>query len=345
MGQPEDRVTATTRASECWMRSVSFGGLHRMLSAVAESPHRGLRAGEIVDWVRENNIWLSGHTAKPAPTTIYHYRNTLVRLGALRRDGVVLRPNEKESAVSVLLRQPVPVDEQGALTEPARKAFAALVLKNEQCRSLFFDFFMPSALRGELVSAFRESAVPVTWSRRRGSGEVVFRNATTGGVVRRRSAVSIAATLYGLRYWARDELGLVDEYWRAAGDQAVIFPVLGPEGSPEEAGGAVERTVESLLLLRGGREWTLVAMSDLIECCCEKRRQPLSILFSAIDWLLDRWPYHTVLVPTSRSMATAGATSASRDRLVLRGYYKAVDGPYVSHIRLHKDIAAPATAQ
>lgn len=345
MRQQEDRGTAATRASECWMRSVSFGGLHRMLSAVAESPRRGLRAGEIVDWVRENEIALSGHTAKPAPTTIYHYRNTLVRLGALRRDGVVLRPNEKDPAVSVLLRQPAPVDEQGALTEPARRAFAVLVLKNEQCRSLFFDFFMPCALRGDVVSEFRETAVPVTWSRQSGSREVVFRNETTGGVVRRRSAVSIAATLYGLRYWARDELGLVDEYWRAVGDRAVIFPVLGLEGSAEEAGCAVERTVQSLLSLRGAREWTLMAVSDLIERCCEKRRQPLSILFSAIDWLLDRWPHHTVLVPTSRSMATAGATSASRDRLVLRGYYKAANGPYVSHIRLHEDIIAPAAAQ
>lgn len=345
MRRPKTRSTVVTPASECWMRSVSFGGLHRMLAAVAESPHRGLRAGEIVAWVRENEISLSSHTAKPAATTIYHYRNTLVRLGALWRDGVVLRPNEKEPAVSVLLHQPAPADERGALTELARTAFAALVLENEQCRSLFFDFFMPCALRGDPVSAFRESAVPITWSRRSGSREVVFRNATTGGVVRRQSAVGIAATLYGLRYWARDELGLVDEYWRAAGDRAVIFPVLGSEGSTGEAGGAVERTVEFLLSLRGGHEWTLMAMSDLIECCCESRRQPLSVLFSAIDWLLDRWPHHTVLVPTSRSMATVAATSASRDRLVLRGYYKAVNGPLVSHIRLHKDIAASAAAQ
>ncbi len=345
MRRPEARSTAVAAGSECWMRSVSFGGLHRMLSAVAESPRRGLRAGEIVAWVRENEISLSSHTAKPAATTIYHYRNTLVRLGALWRDGVVLRPNEKEPAVSELLSQPAPADERGALTEPARAAFAALVLKNEQCRSLFFDFFMPCALRGDPVSAFRECAVPITWSRRSGSREVVFRNATTGGVVRRQSAVSIAATLYGLRYWARDELRLVDEYWRVAGDRAVIFPVLGSEGTAEAEGSAVERTVEFLLSLRGRREWTLMAMSELIEYCCEARRQPLSVLFSAVDWLLDRWPNHTVLVPTSRSMATLGATSASRDRLVLRGYYKAVNGPLVSHIRLHKDVAAPATAQ
>ena len=345
MKRPEARSTVATPANECWMRSVSFGGLHRMLSAVAESPRRGLRAGEIVAWVRENEISLSSHTAKPAATTIYHYRNTLVRLGALRRDGAVLRPNEKEPAVSVLLREPAPADEQGALTEPARTAFAALVLKNEQCRALFFDFFMPCALRGDPVSVFREGAVPITWSRRSGSCEVVFRNPTTGRVVRRRSAVSISATLYGLRYWARDELGLVDEYWRAAGDRAVIFPVLAPEGVAEGARRAIERTVEFLLSLRGTREWTLMAMSELVERCCEARRQPLRVLFSAIDWLLDRWPNHTVLIPTSRSMATLGATSASRDRLVLRGYYKAVNGPLVSHIRLHKDIATPATAQ
>ena len=70
----------------------------------------------------------------------------------------------------------------------------------------------------------------------------------------------------------------------------------------------------------------------------KSRRQPRLVLFRAIEMLLNKWPHHTVLIPTSRALATLTATSPQRENLELRSYYKIPSGPYISHIRIHKDI-------
>ena len=327
------------RQSEYWMRSISFAGLHRILKAVAEFPN-GLRASEINKLVQEKDISLTRRSSPPAPTTLYHYRNTLLHLHALERDGQMLRVNYKDPDVYKLLRQPAPAKGDQSLCDAAKDLFAALVLKNEQCRSLFFDLFMPSDASFDSVSNFRQNGVPVKWSRPHSSRtkEVIFQNSTTGCTAWLTSHASVAAILYGVRYWARDELELIDEYSQRSDGSTIMFPVL--QTSPSEKGidSAVLQTIRFILSLRKPGEWTSFSVFDLITCCCEGRRQPIRVLFSAIDWLLHEWPHHTVLIPTSRALATLAATSPLREDLELKRYYKTSNGPYISHIRIHRDI-------
>ncbi len=86
----------------------------------------------------------------------------------------------------------------------------------------------------------------------------------------------------------------------------------------------------------------MLSVSDLIVEYCQDRRQPRSVLFSAFDWLRQRWPGHTMLVPTPLGLATLAARSIQQQDLALRRYYKPANGPYVSHIRFHHDVTTDA---
>ena len=243
--------------------------------------------------------------------------------------------------VSGLLGLPAPANGDQSVDNIAREHFAALVLSNDQCRTLFFDLFMPSGESCVSVSDFRENGMPVSWARKTSSGatEVLFENETTGGTVRHTSSGSVPAILYGLRYWARDELKLIDEYGRGIGGRVVMFPVSGRRSSMPDHDSPVVQAVRFLLDRRNADEWTLFSISDLIVDYCQAHRQPRALLFEAIDWLCREWPNYTVLIPTSRALATIAATSPQQEKLELRRYYKSPHGPYVSHLRLHEDVA------
>ena len=328
------------RRSPYWMRTVSFAGLHRLLHAVAACPG-GLRAKEINDLVLDGGVTLTPRESRPKPTTLYHYRNTLLRLGALRRDELKLIPDVANPHVRDLLAVPPPADGKRHLNDAARESFAALALGNDECRSLFFDLFMPSAAGCTSIDDFRERGVPVDWDRRNSSDatEVVLRNRATERTARCVSHASVAAVLYGVRYWARDELRLIDEYRQIAG-ATTMFPVAGRNAAGAERDAAVSGTVRFLLSLRSSGEWAFFSILDLIERCCEQRGQPISVLFEAIDALLDQWRHDVVLIPTSRGMATFTARTPQEEDLVLRRYYTRGAGPYVSHIRIHETVTA-----
>lgn len=327
--------------SPYWMRAISFVGLHRLLKAVADYPN-GLRAAEVNKLVRENGIPLTRRGTPPAPTTLYHYRNTLLRLNALKRNGQRLYVNVDDPNVYAILRQPAPANGDRSLSNVVMNPFAALVLKNELCRKLFFDLFMPLNMELNSVASFWRNAVSVKWTRDSSgkSKDVVFQNGLTGRTIRYASPTSVAAILYGVRYWARDELKLIDEYCQKADGGTTMFPLFFPKPFAAGTDTPVMQTVRFLLSLRRPDEWTLFSILDLIIRCCEARRQPISVLSGAIDWLLQKWPHHTTLIPTSRALATLTAVSTQRENLELRSYYKIPNGPYVSHIRVHKDVTA-----
>ena len=328
-----------------WMRTVSFAGLHRLLRAVAGTSG-GLRAREINALVLDRHVTLTPRLSAPKPTTLYHYRNTLVRLGALARHGLRLRANLDDPDVAALLDEAAPA--AGApVSAAAREHFAALVLRNHDCRALFFDLFMPSARPCGSVADFRQHGAPLTWTRRRSAGRtaIAFRNHATGRTTDHPSPAGVPAVLYGLRYWARDELKLVDEYSVRSIDRTTMFPVSRPPSSPAERRAATLRAVRFLLSLRprySQGEWTMLSVSDLIVEYCETHRQPRSVLFDAIHWLQREWPGHTSLVPTPLRLATIAASSPQQENLALRRYYKSSDGPYVSHIQFHQDVTADA---
>ena len=179
-----------------WMRAVSFAGLHRLLTAVAAVP-AGLRAGEINALVLDRHVRLTTRTPQPKPTTLYHYRNTLVQLGALVRDGLRLRANRNHPDVAALLAEPTPANENHVVNHAAREHFATLVLKNEECRALFVNLFSPARGPVHTVSDFRRHGTPVTWMRRPppDASAIVFRNRATGRETTHASRAAIPARI------------------------------------------------------------------------------------------------------------------------------------------------------
>lgn len=327
--------------TDYWMRTVLFTGLHRILKAIAGFPS-GVTAGQLNKLVQDNSIPLTQRSSSPSPTTLYHYRNTLLHLGALKRTGRILHINRDDADVCKLLILPTPADGDRSLCDHAIDPFASLVLRNRECKSLFFGTFMSADTTSISVSDFRETGSSVKWTRFRtvDAAGVIFRNDKTGRTSRCTSPASVTAVLYGLRYWARDELKLIDEYTQRSDGSTVMFPVFPRTAFATGIDPPVLQTVHSLLSLRTSSDWTLLSVPELIARCCEGRRQPISVLFHAIDWLRREWPNHTVLIPTSRALATLTAASPLRDNLELRRYYRISNGPYVSHIRIHKNITA-----
>ena len=256
-----------------------------------------------------------------------------------------LHANVADPDVAALLDAPAPVDGAQSLDARAREHFANLVLKHRDCRALFFDLFLPSDHMCSSAADFREQGTPVTWTRRRDGDRslIVFHNPATGRSVRYARRVAAHAVLYGLRYWARDELALVDEHGERTMDATTLFPVAPPSSSPADRRAAVLAAVRFLLSLRSSRasgEWTTLAVSDLIREYCETHRRPRTVLFGAFDWLQREWPGHVHLAPTPLGLATIAATSAQQQNLALRRYYKPADGPYISHVSFHRDVTA-----
>ena len=168
--------------------------------------------------------------------------------------------------------------------------------------------------------------------------EAVLQNQRTDQVIRYTSPVSVISVLQGIRYWARDELKLIDEYCRQSDEGTIMFPLASPYSTENERDDSALETMQFLLSLRTPGEWTFFSILDLIVRCCEARRRPIKTLFRAIDWLIEEWPNHIVLIPTSRGLATLTANSPQRENLELRRYYKNPNIPYISHIRIHNDV-------
>ena len=313
------------------MRPVSFAGLLRMLQLIEEFP-AGLRARDLDAAIKVRRVHLTRDDCIPARTTLYHYRNTLLHLQALQRDGRYLVTNKENPHVLMLLTQPNPAGT--TLNRGARQAFSSLVLQNEDCRKAFFNLFM-SDLESYSEQQFRTNGCSVVWQRHYGSNskEIILQSESGAHSLSLNSPSEIQSILYGLRYWARDELQLVDEFYQEDRG-AILYPILNPEDES-----LIFETVQDIYSLCSTRdEWTTLSFRDLIVYCCEHLRRSRTNLFSAIEWLFGKHPGYVILIPTSRSLATLTARSRQREEFELRSYFRDKQGRYISHIQLHTSI-------
>lgn len=333
-----------TPGSRFWMQRVSFVGLHRLFLVLAGRPE-GLRP---LEWTR---LAVAAGLRPPrrpyrrraeySATTLFHYRNTLLRLGAVRRDGKVLRVREGDSVVDSLREAPLAAGEAGGLRASAREAYARLVLRNRDCAESLLGLFAPPGRDGPPRWDSWGEGFPVRWHRddtADGRPEVVFRNLETGATLRYDSHRGIRAVLYGLRYWAKTELGLLDEYGELGGFGTILFPVA--PASASTVGDSAESVLDDLLAQCSGfrNDWVTLSVSDLVTRLCRDRRRPIRALDGAIELLTRRWPGHTDLIATSPALATLTSPNRQADALKLRCYYKSTGGPYISHIGVHRAV-------
>jgi hypothetical protein len=313
-----------------WMRPVSFTGLQRILHLLAAYPS-GLTAKSLDELIVDQRVYLTQKDSAPAKTTLYHCRNTLLKLGAIRQEGKLFVVHKYYPPVDVLLHEkPSDIDQ---LSARSQDAFATLVLKNEDCWNNFFNLFVRRPMCN--VNEFRGTAEPVSWisaqasdSRRR-----VILRATDGREITLTKPIQIQSVLYGLRYWSRNELCLTDEIFRE--DKGVImYPTWIEEANHTDI------FIDSLLQLVGkeSNQWTTLSFRDIAIRCIERNRLRLAVISHAMERLSRDYPGLIVLVPTSRSQATLTASSAQREDLELRGYFQDARGRIFSHIRIHNSL-------
>lgn len=317
------------------MRAASFVTLRDLVGLIAEYP-QGLRAMEL-DHLARQMLVRTHEKRNLSRTTLYHYRNILLHLGVFIRRQRRYLLNYEHPIVLDLLRIMSPGSLDLSLDE--RRFFSQLVMNNANCRHHFFDLFMPESYtsREYDLEAFITFGRPVAWkreSRFHSEGRSVhLRNVEAEGRSRwLRTEDEVQAILYGVRYWARDELGFIDElFMEDLG--GVMFPVkiTGPIPDPD--------IVTALLgVVDPGSEWTTLSVRDLSYRWMREYHVPRDRIFQTLLEIYGRYSNYVVLIATSESFATITATSRQAEEYQLRSYMRDYRGRYISHIRVHRGL-------
>jgi hypothetical protein len=327
--QPQKKHIA--QSPHLWMRGhYSFNELRDLVVLLKEHP-QGLRPMELNRIVRERELIRTQKGNEPKATTLYHYRRALLNLGIVKYRGGNLVIASDDAVVARL------VDSLGykrILSPQERHAFTELVLRNSECRQNFFDYFMPgdgSYSPGEFV----EEGVPVIWQAlsREKTRLVMFSHLDREVIGQIATEVEIQAILYGLRYWAKYQLLLIDELYREDIGN-LMFPIREPGSVPEE-------TIKQAILseISPETEWTVLSVQDLIYKWAVGLRVPVTRVFNTITHIYHEHPGLVALVSISRRLAAFTANSRFREDFELRSSYLQDErGRYISHIRFHRDL-------
>jgi len=316
-----------------WMRgSVSFVALRELLFYMAQHPS-GVRAKEIDTWAQEKAQLRTREGKVVSKTTVYHYRNTLFHLGIIRRRGGRYVVNQGNPLVVQLLEALNPGTSSLSLTE--REIFAKLIIVNTECRHYFFDIFVPDIQLEYDLETWLQKGQPAVWKRVTTPGgrfERIYNRKHPEKEIWLRTEDERQAILYGVRYWARNELGFLDElFLEDVG--GIMFPVhlTGPVPDPRILLALSEE-------IRPAQEWTMFSVRKLAATWGPEYRISLERLHKTLLWVYRNFVRYVVLIPTAESFATITATSPGAERYHLRGYLRDLEGQYISHIRIHRKL-------
>lgn len=314
-----------------WMRGhYSFAQLCHLATILAQHP-RGLRPSELNHLALDSQAVRTRQGKSPAATTLYHMRRAMLMLGIARyRDKALVVAND-DPVVTELIESSQGKEQ---LAHRERILLAELVIRNDDCRRLFFDLFM---VRGQPYAPgdFVRIGQPVTWiasSLGRHLRHVTFTSETNTVLLKLEREVQIQAVLYGIRYWARDELLLVDELF-IEGRGNILFPISEP--SSVETGALIGAILGDI---SSSSEWTTMSVEDIILKWAISWRIPVAQIHKAIMELYRNHPDKVALGATPRSLATLTTSSHFRQNLELKKYVRGDDGRYISHVRLHRQL-------
>jgi len=320
----------TIPASRFWMRSVSFTGLRDLVKLIAKYSH-GLLAKEMNSLVQSEKTFTVRNNKIPSPTTIYHYRNTLLHMQILvkkkHRYVINLEKPEIRSLLSVFSNRPT-------LTSREKIEFAKLVIQQEDCKDFFSDLFWPSNINEYTLLEWLQRAVPVIWREIpiAENRQVLISQEKREKSIYLTTENHINSILYGVRYWFRDELNLIDELFREDIGN-IMFPVLPDfEIALRDIKDAIFSSVDI------DKEWTRLSVRDMALAICVEHRVSLKSLFQIIRDLQAKHHGYINLIPTARSFATMTSVSNYREKLELRSYLQNQQGQFISHVRIHRKL-------
>jgi hypothetical protein len=150
---------ALSQEQHLWMRRhYSFAELRDLVALLREHP-QGLRPMELNRIVYELELICTQRGNKPSPTTLYHYRRALLKLGIVKRQGRNLVIASDDALVAALVNC---LTDGPGLSPEERHIFAEVVLRNVECRQNFFDLFMPNDGLYDQAE-FMTKGAPIIW--------------------------------------------------------------------------------------------------------------------------------------------------------------------------------------
>jgi hypothetical protein len=320
--------------SGLWMRWIDFSKLRDMFVLIAE--HDGaLRAKDIHNLGVQEAVLVTQKGTPFTLTTTYHYRKTLERLDLVYTSDGRYFVNRDNGVVVAILRV---AKKGGQLSESERLNFATLVVQNRACYEHFIRAFLPENLVPLDVNQFVNlgGAVRVLSgmdvSTPKGTEAVVsLQNLNTGFRLESRGENAVQAILWGLRLWAIDQLGFLDEILSTETGYT-LYPVnIKKSGDPE--------TTASLLvkLINSSGEWATLRVPDFILLAGQKYKLSAEMTKEGLSWLYRRYPNLIAAIASSEQFIVTRAHSAQR-RALLNSYIQLTTGEYVSHFQVHKSI-------
>ncbi len=321
--------------------------LRNLIQLTANYP-LGITAQAMADEAKAAKTIQLRKNSIPAPTTIYHYRNTLLHLGVFRKTKNIVQINTADPLVANLVNN---LGNDNELSSIEKTLFGELIVNQKDCKAVFTDlFYHNKENRDYSLYDWLLSAQPLVWkdisthenqkhhlNNKRGKRlnkdrRILLSSLDKSTIAQLSTPNHIQAFLYGIRYWFRDELVLIDEMSRED-TGSIMFPILPPGTVPEKE--ILEKFIESLTF---SNEWARKSLRDLSQNICIELKISIQRFHNFIRELQKRRPGYIVFIPTSRSFATVTASSETRELYELRSYLQDSQGIYISHIRVHERI-------
>ena len=141
----------------------------------------------------------------------------------------------------------------------------------------------------------------------------------------------IKAILYGVRYWARNEIKIIDElFLEDLG--GVMYPIDVTTVSKEDQ---IVAYLQKAISIENS-QWLTLSIRDILLKLGPQLRLPVNAIHKIIIKLQNNYSEFIVFIPTAESFATITASSKVVEKYQLRGYLQDEKGRFISHMRIHK---------
>ena len=331
-----------------WMRWVNFQALREILLLIEATPAK-LRAADLARLATEERILVDRNGRPLGPSSHYHHRRTLERLGlVVKRDGRYSLDYELPEANA--LTTDTAFGRELSIAE--KEAFSNVILRNQDCRDVFFKYFVQSEAMIEDLNEFIALAQPIEMNviQRRidsspRSPQGALRSADTKEYLRQVSirprdkpdwcalpgTNAIQAIHFGLKSWCVDQLGFLDVMYRADGIYT-MYPKRLDQLLPTH-----ELASRMLDLLGFEGEWTTVRVGDFALNVGIKQRISVEQAKSILTSWMNNYPDVVAGIPTSERFVAGGLSKGQRG-MALKSFLLGRGGAYVSHLRIHHSL-------
>lgn len=331
-----------------WMRWVNFRVLRDILLLVKANPGQ-LRATDLMRLASEQKILVGRNGQVLGPSTHYHHRRTLERIGLLVKSNHRYYLNVRSNEARILTT----IQSLGRpLIDHEKEAFSNVVLRDQDCRDLFFQHFLKSDAEIKDINDFVERASPVEMrtvqgdpSPRQNSAQrdlegfespreqkrVALRTVGSKEWSMYSGINSVQAIHYGLRAWCVDQLSFLDGFFGANGVYT-IYPKWISESMPSN-----ELAQKMLGSLEFEREWTTVRVGDFALRMGIEHRASIEQTKGVLASWMNLYPDVVAGIATSERFIAGGLSDGQRG-LVLKAFLSGRGGAYVSHLRIHQGI-------